>query len=241
MSRYIYKKENKRQMRLIIRFIGLSISLFGLSILVYFSLPILSWKLFFEPAFASSDLTSPIPKATIVTPKSLGDYISAAARSVTVDYTNASNWFPHYTPSTSATPNITSYAISIPKINIHNAYVSTVDTDLGKHLVHYTGTAIPPERGNAVIFGHSTLPSLFNPRDYKTIFANAHLLKVNDTIEVALNNKTYTYKIFSITIVEPEDMSVLTQEYDDSYLTIFTCTPPGTIWKRLVVKSRLVK
>ncbi len=98
---------------------------------------------------------------------------------------------------------------------------------------------MPPDKGTAVIFGHSTLPQLFNPTDYKTIFANAHTLKVGDEITIDANNVQYTYKITSVTITTPDDTSVLAQEYDDSHLVIITCTPPGTIWKRLIVKARL--
>jgi len=79
-------------------------------------------------------------------------------------------------------------------------------------LVNYQGTGIPGKNGNAVIFGHSTLPQLFNPKDYKTIFANTYKLKDGDTIYVIINNITYTYKIFKIVIVDPDDSSALVQK-----------------------------
>jgi len=41
--------------------------------------------------------------------------------------------------------------------------------------------------------------------------------------------------------VEPEDLSILEQRFDDSYLTLVTCVPPGTYLRRLVVRARLVK
>lgn len=64
-------------------------------------------------------------------------------------------------------------------------------------------------------------------------------MQVGDEIFVTVDNVKYTYKIYAMTVIDPEDVSVLTQNYDDSYLNIITCTPPGTIWKRLVVQSRI--
>src|SRR5690606_26351929 len=128
---------------------------------------------------------------------------------------------------------------SIPKLKIENAIVSTRDYDLEQHLVQYFGTAIPGENGTAVIFGHSTLPSWFDPKNYKTIFATLHTIKTGDEIFITVNGATYKYKIFSILITDPEDTNILSQSYDNSYITIVTCTPPGTIWKRLIVRAAL--
>ena len=158
-----------------------------------------------------------------------------------VDYTNAQNWFPGFNSSSKNQPKISSYTISIPKLKINNATVSTGDNNLAIHLVNYQDTALPPESGNAVIFGHSTLPQLYNPNDYKTIFANAYQLKIGDEIYTYVNGVTYIYKIFNISVVEPTDTSIFDQNYDNSYLTLVTCTPPGTIWKRLILKAKLEK
>ena len=49
------------------------------------------------------------------------------------------------------------------------------------------------------------------------------------------------YKIFNIRIVEQTDTYIFEQNYDNSYLTLVTCTPPGTIWKRLIIKAKLEK
>ena len=37
--------------------------------------------------------------------------------------------------------------------------------------------------------------------------------------------------------VQPTDLSVLDQQFDGKYLTLITCSPPGTTLRRLVVKS----
>lgn len=239
MKSYYYKKTSSINYRKKLRFASLFVALFGTLLVTYIFFPLISWEIYFAPVFASSNIQAPIPKTTIMTPSMLQSLLAQAAPGG-VDYTNAENWFPTAKAETT-TPNLTTYTLSIPKISVDNAKVSTVDYDLASHLVHYGGTALPSQKGNAVIFGHSTLPQLFNPTDYKTIFAHAFKLQVGDEVFVTANNVSYRYKIFSIIIVDPTDTSVLAQNYDDSYLTIITCTPPGTTWKRLVIKSRLEK
>lgn len=240
MSKYGYKKEKRRNTRNIIRYLGLCISLTGCFLILYFSFPIISWQVYLGSSASANTIAAPIPKTVVLNKSTIKTLLASTANLQGLDYTNALTWFPnHHVANTRQT--IPSYTISIPKLKITDAIVSTNDYDLSKHLVHYQGTVVPAEKGNAVIFGHSTLPQLYNPKDYKTIFAFAHTLQIGDTISATIGKITYTYKIFKITIVDPEDTSVLAQEYDDSYLTIITCTPPGTIWKRLVIKGRLEK
>lgn len=233
MDKYYYKKNEVNKLKKYLRLISILLFLTGVLILSYVLFPIISWQIYFQPSFASQNITSSIPRANIV---------DLAKNSIDgTDYTRAENWFPKFNPSSNNNIDTAIYTISIPKINIEKAEVSSTDTDLTKHLVNYQGTSIPGKNGNAVIFGHSTLPQLFNADDYKTIFANAYKLKNGDAIFATVKGVQYSYKIFKIIIVDSSDTSALTQDYDNSYLTLVTCTPPGTTWKRLVIKSRLEK
>lgn len=241
MSTYYYRPHKEKPKRnSIVRVVALFTAIIGACIVVYIFFPLISWQIYFAPVFASQSITAPIPKNTIVENTTVQTLLTQAKDSLGVDYTNAKNWFP--TQQTSAvTPKISSYTLSIPKLAIQNAIVSTTGYDLSKYLVNYGGTAVPPDNGNAVIFGHSTLPQLFNPSDYKTIFATLYKLQVGDIVLPNVSGVSYTYRIFSITVVDPTDTSVLSQQYDDSYLTLITCTPPGTVWKRLIIKAKLEK
>jgi sortase A len=242
MQKQIYKKTKKRNTRKIIRFAGLGISVISLIFGLYIFFPLISWQLYLQPVFASQSFASPIPKTTIITKEYIKDLIRSTENTFSgTDYNNVQNWLPASYKEAQVTEQMSNYYISIPKLRIENAVVSTIDNDLSQHLVNFPGTAIPPNKGNAAIFGHSTLPQLFDPKNYKTIFANAHTLVVGDNIDVTSNNYLYHYKIESISIVDPEDTSYLEQDNSDSYLTIITCTPPGTTWKRLIIKSRLEK
>lgn len=238
----IYLKKTKRKFpKIILRITGLMLALLGISMAAYVFAPLILWQIFLSPVFASQAMAIPVPKSNFLTPALIQDLLSSQIQLLNgTDFNNPKNWFPTYvgksTPSRIAT-----YSISIPRLNIVNAIVSTQDNDLGKHLVNLQGTAIPPENGNAAVFGHSTLPQLYNPKDYHTIFANVHQLQVGDELLVNVENITYTYKIFSITVVDPDNTSVLEQTLDDSYLTLITCTPPGTIYERLIIRSRIQK
>lgn len=241
MNKCYYKKDKKNTKK-ILRYFSLFIFIIGISITLYISFPLILWQLYFAPVFAVSGINAPIPKTAIVNNATIKSLISTASQNLAgVDYSNAQNWFPNYKPEGTASPKISSYTVSIPKLKIKDAVVSAIDNNLDMHLVNYAGTAIPPDNGNAVIYGHSTLPQLFSPKDYKTIFATLHTIKIGDEFSVKVSGVEYYYKIFSITIVDPSDTSIFVQDFDNSYITLVTCTPPGTVWKRLIIKARLQK
>lgn len=236
----LYKKGNSNIKRQIIRSIGLLFFSGGLLAVMYFSFPLISFQVYLRPAFASQGVITPIPKATVLSESSIKSLLQSSAQALSgVDYTNAKNWFPQFKEGTT-TPSITKYYLSVPKLKITNALVATTNNDLSVNLVHYGGTSVPPNKGNAVIFGHSTLPQLYRANDYNTIFANAHTLAVSDEVELTIDGIRYVYRINNITITEATDTSFFAQNFDDNYLTIVTCTPPGTTWKRLVIKARMV-
>ncbi|MBI2025926.1 MAG: sortase [Candidatus Levybacteria bacterium] len=243
MVKKVYKKrrttiDKKRFLKLVSLFvIGMGILIAG-----YVFFPLISWQLYFAPVFANAEINSPIPKSTIVNQNSIASLLQGASQTLSgVDYTNAQNWFPSYRYDKQTSTKTSFYKISIPKINIKDAQVSAVDTDLLKHLVNYGGTAVPPDNGNAAIFGHSTLPQLYKEGNYKTIFTFLYKLTIGDEIIVTVGNVTYKYRVENISVVDPDNTSVLEQSFDDSFITLITCTPPGTIWKRLAIKARLIK
>ena len=158
------------------------------------------------------------------------------------DYTKASLWFPA-APQLNQSSQLTvkEYYLSIPKLNIKKAKVVVGGEDLSKSLIHYLPQSLPGEYGNVAIFGHSTLPQLYNPKDYKTIFTYLSSLEKGDKIYVNIGELEYQYEVTTSFIVKPSDISVLEQKKDASYLTLITCWPLGTYWKRLVVTAKLTQ
>jgi LPXTG-site transpeptidase (sortase) family protein len=131
--------------------------------------------------------------------------------------------------------------LKIPKLKI-NAPIQFPETNdeaviqkyLTKGVVHYDGTAEPGEVGNSFITGHSSNFWWIDGK-YNYIFVNLDKLKVGDQAIIYHNGNKYVYEVRSRVTVVPTDVSVLKQT-ETPILSLMTCTPPGTNWKRLVVK-----
>lgn len=138
------------------------------------------------------------------------------------------------------------YEITIPKLGIKNALVESNPPDLSPDdaLGHYVGSSYPGEVGNTFIYGHSVLPAFYNPKNYKTIFSTLGNLSVGDELEIKYNNNSLKYKVEGKKTLKPEDVDPLA-EFKPAYLnestvTLMTCSPPGTKYKRLLVNAVLV-
>lgn len=212
-------------------------SLFGLGFFLLLSavFPIIQFQLEYSTKF--NQVINPLSPRFY-------DRSNSVLGELSTDYTQLSNWFitdpknPPSLPNSSATS--TSYTLSIPKLKIDNATVIVGSSDLKKSLIQYPQTALPGQLGNAVIFGHSVLPQFFNPKSYFTIFSTIYRLKQGDEIYINYDNIRYKYLIEEMYEVSPNDLSVLEQRFDGRYLTLITCSPPGTYLRRLIIKSRIV-
>lgn len=201
---------------------------------------ILGWVLW--PIVSFAVLTAPFLSA-VVSPVGSGiltPVVLAATSEGGADYSNPNLWFPTFPQKKIVAP-VTVYSLSIPKLRVNNAIVTVAGDDLNHSLVHYGGTGLPGEYGTTVIFGHSVLPQFFDPTNYKTIFSTLPTLKIGDDMFVTYDNISYRYQVFDMVVTEPNDLSSLEQKFDDSYITLITCVPPGTYWKRLNVKAKLIK
>ena len=244
MKKVVYKKGKGLTPRMLMRLTGLFVAIGGLALAGYTFFPLISYELYIQPAFAAQTFASPIPQTTIITQDSIKSLLQNTADQLShLGNPNDNSWLPPTSADqykeVGVTEQLSNYYISIPHLGIDNAYVSTLDNNVNLHLVHFPGTALPPNIGNAAIFGHSTLPQWFDPHNPHAIFATALDTKIGDSINVTVGNKEYTYKVITMTIVPAEDTSYLAQDSDGSYLSLITCTPPGTTWKRLVIKAKL--
>lgn len=241
MRKYSYGKGSPFIRRFKKKILGVFIICIGLLILLYFFFPLISYHLYLSSAFAKSDITSPLPQRFVLSSNTtISGLLASGITNVTSDFRDARNWFPQKANGERFTAKVSEYSLSIPSQGIENAKVSADDFDLSKHLVQYfTTSKNPTENGTSVIFGHSTLPQWFNPVDYTTIFAKLHTIKSGEEFIVKVNDKEFAYKVFSVSITDSKDPSIFSQSFDNSYITLITCTPPGTTWKRLVVRASL--
>ncbi len=176
-----------------------------------------------------------------ITSPNLMTFLSPIPASANVDYTKASNWFPDAKTTTNVvTPTVSFYKLSIPRLGITNALVSIGGEDLAQSLIQYPGTALPGQIGNAVIFGHSVLPSFYNPTNYLTIFSTLPTLGQGDIITISYDGITYKYQVEEKYEVDPTDVEILNQDESDSFLSLVTCVPPGLQTRRLIIKARIV-
>ncbi|HMH31137.1 MAG TPA: class D sortase [Methylomirabilota bacterium] len=109
---------------------------------------------------------------------------------------------------------------------------------LERGVVHYPNTAMPGQRGNVVIFGHSS-GQWWAPGDYKFVFTLLDKVKYGDKIFLDYQGTRYIYKVNNLFVVDPTDLSVLNQGGNYS-LTLITCTPVGTSARRLIVQAQQI-
>lgn len=242
MPRHIYvKKDNSIKKKAINYFSYLFLAV-GSLMLFWSFYPIVSFEIY-SRLFLKKNIRTPVPDYDLPTSltqasKVLGSFniFSNNLR----DFTQASLWFPSVAQAgTNLTLMVKDYRLSIPKLNISDAKVVVGGEDLSKSLIHYLPKSLPGEYGNVAIFGHSTLPQLYSPKDYKSIFTYLPSLERGDIIKIKISDIEYEYGVYDMFVVNPDEISVLDQQKDGSYLTLITCVPPGTYLKRLVIKAKL--
>ncbi len=223
----------------------------GASLLISVGYPILSYELTTARTSKRANIISPVPKDDLLeakgiispssqkNPQVLAESTSSLPNS-TIDYSKVTNWFNFNKPQSFLSPsNITHYTLTIPKLRIIDALVTVGGDDLDASLIHYGGTAYPGESGNVVIFGHSVLPQFYNPNSYRAIFSMIPSLKPGDQVKINYDGISYTYVVYDYYEVSPDEIDILEQQYSKKDLTLVTCTPPGTYWRRGIIKARL--
>ncbi|MBU1117913.1 sortase [Patescibacteria group bacterium] len=238
---YLYVKSEPRSVvprkRLSLRkkkIFALSFLTLGLILFLSVIVPIIQFQLEYSDKF--SKVLNPLsPQFYNHSSSVLGD--------LDTDYTQLSNWFVSGAGTTVTSslisPSSSNYYISIPKLKVDQALVIVGSSDLKKSLIQYPQTALPGQFGSPVIFGHSVLPQFFNPKSYHTIFSTLYKLKQGDAIYVDFDHIRYKYLVEEMYEVQPTDLSVLEQRFDGRYLTLVTCSPPGTYLRRLIIKAQL--
>lgn len=136
-------------------------------------------------------------------------------------------------------PNYDSFSLSIPKLNIDNARVLVDTNDLSQGLVHLPGSALPGEKGNVFISGHSALSQLFSLKSVP--FSKLPDLKKGDQIIVETLGSKFVYEVLDFKIVDPSNLTVTqAPEERGRYISLMTCVPPGLNFKRLVVLGKMI-
>ncbi len=209
--------------KILVRICAVVCALSGVMILVWIMFPIIKYR---------------------IENKVSGSYMSGVPDTEKyLDDTKASNWFPGGKKADDfGKSSVGYYTISIPTLRIKDATVSVGGENLNDSLIQYPGTALPGQKGNTTIFGHSVLPAFNNPSDYHRIFSMLPTIQDGDLIEVEYDGVSYRYRVEDKVVVKPTDLSILEQDLSDSFLTLVTCVPPGdpSLPFRQVIRARIV-
>jgi sortase A len=121
--------------------------------------------------------------------------------------------------------------IAIPRLGISAMVKEGIDDrTLGLAVGHIPSTAMPGETGNIGLAAH---------RD--NLFRSLKDIARDDEITLTTLDNTYTYRVVSFTVVNPDDVSVLAPSSGENTLTLVTCYPfyfVGHAPKRFVVRAR---
>ena len=134
------------------------------------------------------------------------------------------------------------FGLYIPKIKSNASVVADVSPyDKGEYIkaletgiAHAKGTVTPNKEGNVFLFAHSAV-NFYERNKYDVYFYLLHELKKDDEIFVSYDGIIYKYRVQEVTIVNREDVKYLSKYSDEDTLTLMTCYPAGTDWKRTIV------
>ena len=139
------------------------------------------------------------------------------------------------------------FGIVIPKIEANAKVIANVDAQnpamyqraLARGVAHASGSALPGETGNIFIFAHSGQDVLEANR-YNAVFYLLSKLEKEDEIYIFFENKKYIYRVTDKKTAAPEEAQYMDGSPGVNTLTLMTCWPGGTTWKRLVVQAEQI-
>ena len=126
--------------------------------------------------------------------------------------------------------------VTVPKIGQElPLYHGTSDAVLAIAAGHMQGTSLPVggKSTHSVVSAHRGLPTA-------VLFTHLDRMEIGDTFSFTILDRTITYEVDQIRIVEPDDASLITIEDGGDYCTLLTCTPYGINTQRLLVRGHQV-
>jgi sortase A len=134
------------------------------------------------------------------------------------------------------------FGIYIPKIKANSKVISNVnpydktiyDTALEQGIAHAQGTSLPNQTGNTFLFAHSAV-NFYEQRKYNVYFYLLNELEKGDPIYISYNSNIYKYLVLETKIVDSTDTKYMGKYMDKDTLTLMSCWPAGTNWKRIIV------
>lgn len=134
------------------------------------------------------------------------------------------------------------FGIIVPKINANAKIIPNVDPfnsveyqkALTRGVAHAKGSAFPGEGKNTFLFSHSSV-NFFEALRYNSVFYLLSKMERGDPIDIYYRNIRYTYTVADVRTVPSSAVQYLFTVPQTETLTLMTCWPPGTTYKRLIV------
>ena len=126
--------------------------------------------------------------------------------------------------------------LTVPKISQElPVYHGTDNSVLSFAVGHFQGTSLPVggETTHSVVSAHRGLPTA-------VLFTYLDRMEIGDTFYFTILDRTLTYEVDQIRIVEPNDTSLIQIVPGKDYCTLLTCTPYGINTQRLLVRGHQI-
>ena len=126
--------------------------------------------------------------------------------------------------------------LTVPKINQElPVYHGTGEAVLAIAAGHYQGSSLPVggKSTHSVVSAHRGLPTA-------VLFTHLDRMEIGDIFYFTILDRTVTYEVDQIRIVEPADTSLVEIEEGKDYCTLLTCTPYGINSHRLLVRGHQI-
>ena len=136
----------------------------------------------------------------------------------------------------------TEFGIMIPKIGANAKVIADVDPynskvyqqALTKGVAHALGTPYPGLDGNTFLFAHSS-GNFYEANRFNSIFYLLYKIENDDEIILYYKGEKFTYKVIEKRVVDASQVEYIQGTPDKKTVTLMTCWPAGTTYKRLVV------
>lgn len=136
------------------------------------------------------------------------------------------------------------FGVYIPKIKSNSKVVKNINPydeaeytkALETGVAHAEGTVTPDLNGNVFLFAHSAV-NFYERNKFHVYFYLLPELKTGDEIFVSYEKNIYKYKVANVKIVNKEEVKYLSDYDKQDTLTLMTCYPAGSDWKRSIVTA----
>jgi sortase A len=134
------------------------------------------------------------------------------------------------------------FSIVIPKIYANAKVIPDVDWQNSKEyqkaltegVAQAKGTTEPGKPGNVFIFAHSGV-DFYEAVRYNAVFYLLNKLEKGDEIYLFHDKNKFIYRVTDKKMVAEEQTQYMAGDPQKKTVTLMTCWPPGTTWKRLLV------